>query len=260
MAHAGRVVTQDDALRARLGTPFRYRHERGRGLHAAAAAQDRRRPCAQVAPDSARHGLLAARSGMRPNTLRGRIALWSAARGNRCAHSFRRSRRLGIFAASWWKISIRRFKDEAADFAAEMDEQQVQSSQGEKTMAFSSDDLPRFPYVEVHGTGQRLLYRAPALGKAEVIPVSHPTRPYELKVNGQPMRFALFHRGGITYAVGKDLGQRGGSARGASPFLPHHASARRPRDRRWRMVDRRSGGRADQNHRRACRAKFLPRI
>ncbi len=96
-------------------------------------------------------------------------------------------------------------RDEAADFGAEMDEQQVQTSQGERTMTFTSDDLPRFPFVEVRGATQRLLYRAPALGNVEVIPAVRPARPYELKVGDHLLRFALFHRGGITYAVGKDL-------------------------------------------------------
>lgn len=141
---------------------------------------------------------------MKPKTLRGRIALWSAAVATAALVLF------GV-AAAW---NLRRelvqnidqeIQDEAADFAAEMDEQQVQTSQGEKAMAFTSDDLPRFPYVEVRGATQRLLYRAPALGNVEVIPPARPARPYELKVSGRPMRFALFHRGGITYAVGKDL-------------------------------------------------------
>ncbi|MBA3831480.1 MAG: HAMP domain-containing protein [Chthoniobacterales bacterium] len=141
---------------------------------------------------------------MRPRTLRGRIALWSAAVATAALVLF------GV-AAAW---NLRRelvenldqqIQDEAADFAAEMDEQQVQTSQGEKAMTFSSDDLPRFPFVEVRGATQRLLYRAPALGNLEVIPAVQSRRPYQLKAGDRLLRFARFHRGGITYAVGKDL-------------------------------------------------------
>ncbi|HEY5036413.1 MAG TPA: ATP-binding protein [Chthoniobacterales bacterium] len=141
---------------------------------------------------------------MKPKTLRGRIALWSAAVATAALVLF------GV-AAAW---NLRRelvqnldqeIHDEAADFAAEMDEQQVQTIQGEKPMAFTSEDLPRFPYVEVRGATQRLLYRGPALGNLEVIPPGRPASTYELKVGGRPVRFALFHRGEITYAVGKDL-------------------------------------------------------
>ena len=141
---------------------------------------------------------------MKPKTLRGRIALWSAAAATAALVLF------GVATA--WNLRRelvenldRQIQDEGADFAAEMDEMQIESNVSEKAMTFSREDLPRFPYVEVIGAGRRLLYRAPALGKIEVIPVSDPTQPYELKVNSQPMRFALFHRGGITYAVGKDL-------------------------------------------------------
>ena len=141
---------------------------------------------------------------MKPNTLRGRIALWSAAVAMAALVLF------GV-AAAW---NLRRelvqnldqeIQDEAADFAAEMDEQQVQTSQGERAMTFTSDDLPRFPFVEVRGVTQRLLYRAPALGTVEVIPRTPMTSSYELQVGGRHLRFALFHRGRITYAVGKDL-------------------------------------------------------
>ncbi len=141
---------------------------------------------------------------MRPRTLRGRIALWSAAVATAALVLF------GV-AAAW---NLRRelvenldqeIQVEAADFAAELDEQQVQTSKGEKAMTFASDDLPRFPFVEVRGATQRLLYRAPALGNIEVIPAAQPGRPYELKAGDRLLRFALFHRGGITYAVGKDL-------------------------------------------------------
>ena len=57
----------------------------------------------------------------------------------------------------------------------------------------------------MRGATQRLLYRAPALGNFEVIPAVEPKQPYELNVNGRRLRFALFHRSGVSYAVGKDL-------------------------------------------------------
>ncbi len=141
---------------------------------------------------------------MKPRTLRGRIALWSAAVATAALVLF------GV-AAAW---NLRRelvenldqqIQDEAADFAAEMDEQQVQTSQGEKAMTFTSDDLPRFPFVEVRGATQRLLYRAPALGNLEVISAGRSASPYEIKVGSRRLRFGIFHRGGITYAIGKDL-------------------------------------------------------
>lgn len=141
---------------------------------------------------------------MKPNTLRGRIALWSAAVATAALVLF------GVAAA--WNLHRelvenldQEIQDEAADFAAEMDEQQVQTVQGEKAMAFASEDLPRFPYVEVRGAAQRLLYRAPALANFEVIPSGQPEGPYKLKVGDRLLRFALFHRDGLTYAVGKDL-------------------------------------------------------
>ncbi len=141
---------------------------------------------------------------MKSNTLRGRIALWSGAVATTALILF------GVAAA--WNLHRelvqnldQEIKDEAADFAAEMDEQQIGSNPGEKSMTFSGDDLPRFRYVEVRGAAQRLLYRAPALGNTEVIPPSRPVSPYEVKVNGRPLRFALFQRAGITYAIGKNL-------------------------------------------------------
>ncbi len=141
---------------------------------------------------------------MRPRTLRGRIALWSAAVATAALVLF------GV--ASAWNLRRelvdnldQQIHDEAADFAAEMDEQKAETSQGEKAMTFASDDLPRFPFVEVRGATQRLLYRTPALGKIEVIPAVQSGCPYELKAGDRVLRFALFHRGGITYAIGKDL-------------------------------------------------------
>ncbi len=141
---------------------------------------------------------------MKPKTLRGRIALWSAAVATTALVLF------GL-AAAW---NLRRellenidqeIQDEAADFAAEMGEQQVQTSQGERAMTFTSDDLLRFPYVEVRGAARDLLYRAPALGQTAVIPRAGTPAPYELKVGGRTLRFAFFHHGTITYGVGKDL-------------------------------------------------------
>ncbi len=141
---------------------------------------------------------------MKLNTLRARIALWSAVVATAALVLF------GVAAAWNLRRELRQnidqqIQDEASDVAAEMDEQQVQSSQGEKTMTFTDDDLPRFPYVEVRGATGRLLYRAPALGNIGVVSAGHTTSPFELRVNGRQLRFALFHRGAITYAVGKDL-------------------------------------------------------
>ena len=141
---------------------------------------------------------------MKPKTLRGRIALWSAAVTTGALVLF------GV-AAAW---NLRRelvqnldheIQDEAADFAAEMDEQQIESGRQAKELAFSGDDLPRFPYVEVRGAGRRLIYRAPALGNVEVIPPSSSAQPYQATVKGRPIRFQIFHRRGFTYAIGKDL-------------------------------------------------------
>ncbi|MGH8164035.1 MAG: sensor histidine kinase, partial [Rhodanobacteraceae bacterium] len=94
-------------------------------------------------------------------------------------------------------------QDNAAAFAAELDEQGTNRSQSNDEV-FSAEDLPRFPYVEVRNAG-RLLYRSPALDKAEVFPREPGQRPNEFKLQGRTVRFRVFRRGDITFALGKDL-------------------------------------------------------
>ncbi len=141
---------------------------------------------------------------MKLNTLRARIALWSAAAATAALLLFG--------AAAAWNLRRellenidQEIQDEAADFAAEMDEQIIQTKEGGKAITLTSDDLPRFPYVEVRDAAQRYLYRAPALGDVEVIPRALGVHPYEVRIRGRMVRFMVFHRPGISYAVGKDL-------------------------------------------------------
>ncbi len=141
---------------------------------------------------------------MKPKTLRGRIALWSALVATAALVLFG-------FVAAW---NLRRelvanldqeMRSQAADFAEELDEQQIQPKAGGKQLVFSGDDLPRFFYVEARGAGRRLVYRSPALHDTEAIPVREPAGPYLVRVDGKPIRFALFHYRGISYSVGKSL-------------------------------------------------------
>ncbi len=141
---------------------------------------------------------------MKGMTLRARIALWSVAVVTGALTLF------GAGAA--WSLQRellenldRQIRDGAAAFAAELEEQRVDWNRRQKTESFSEEDLPRFPYVEVKDARQHLLYRSPALGGAEIFPTSHPNRPYEVRANGRRIRFALFHRNGVTFALGKDL-------------------------------------------------------
>ena len=141
---------------------------------------------------------------MKRMTLRGRIALWSVAVVIGALTLF------GAGAA--WTLHRellesldRQIQDGADAFAAELDEQKVDWNQRRKTESFADEDLPRFPYVEVQDAKGRVLYRSPALGGADVFPSSVSARPYEVTLNGRRVRFALFRRGTVTFALGKDL-------------------------------------------------------
>lgn len=140
---------------------------------------------------------------MKRLTFRARVALWSVAVVTIA---------LTLFGAgvAW---NLRRelvenvdqeIKDKADAFAAELDEQAAAGNQRENAAGFSEEDLPRFPYVEVRDR-KRLLYRSPALGNAEVFPRTPGARPNEFSLQGHRVRFRVFRRGDITFALGKDL-------------------------------------------------------
>ncbi|MBA3961735.1 MAG: HAMP domain-containing protein [Chthoniobacterales bacterium] len=138
---------------------------------------------------------------MRFLTFRARVALWSVAVVTLA---------LTLFAvgAAW---NLRRelvdnvdqeIQDTAAAFAEELDEQQAAG--GQWTQGFAEEDLPRFPYVEVRNA-TRLLYRSPALGTEDAFPREPGEQPNEITLLGQTVRFRVFKRGGITFALGQDL-------------------------------------------------------
>ena len=140
---------------------------------------------------------------MKRLTFRGQVALWSVAVATIA---------LTLFAAgAAWNLRrelVENFDQEmqekAAAFAAELDEQRVNGSRQPRGELFSTEELPRFPYVEVRD-GQRLLYRSPALGKQDVFPREPRAQPSEVTLQGHRIRFRVFRRGDITFALGKDL-------------------------------------------------------
>ena len=136
-------------------------------------------------------------------TFRARAALWSVAVVTVA---------LTLFGASVaWNLRRelvenvdQEIQDKADAFTAELDEQQANQSRLSPDEVFSAEDLARFPYVEVR-EGHRLLYRSPALGKEDVFPRQAEKRPNEFTLQGRAVRFRVFQRGGITFALGKDL-------------------------------------------------------
>ncbi|MGH7982949.1 MAG: ATP-binding protein [Candidatus Udaeobacter sp.] len=140
---------------------------------------------------------------MKGLTFRARVALWSVAVGTVALTLF------GAGAA--WNLRRellenvdQEIKDKAEAFGTELDEQRMAGSQGENAEVFSAEDLAQFPYVEVRD-GRRLLYRSPALGNDEVFPRQLGARPIAFKLQGHTVRFRVFRRGNITFALGKDL-------------------------------------------------------
>ncbi|MGI8890062.1 MAG: ATP-binding protein [Chthoniobacterales bacterium] len=140
---------------------------------------------------------------MKRITFRGQVALWSVAVATITLTLF------GAGAA--WNLRRelvenfdREMQEKAAAFAVELDEQSGNESPPPTGAVFSTEDLPRFPYVEVRDA-QRLLYRSPALGKKDVFPREPGTQPNEVTLQGRRVRFRVFRRGAITFALGKDL-------------------------------------------------------
>ncbi|MGI8956049.1 MAG: ATP-binding protein [Chthoniobacterales bacterium] len=140
---------------------------------------------------------------MKRLTFRARVALWSAAFATMAVTLF------GAGAA--WNLRRelvenvdQEIRDKATSFGDELDEQQRAPDQGEDASPFAAEDLPRFPYVEVRA-GSRLLYRSPALGKTEVIPPVPRKQPNELVLQDHRVRFQVFRRDNITFALGQNL-------------------------------------------------------
>lgn len=139
---------------------------------------------------------------MKGLTFRARVALWSVAVATVTLTLF------GAGAA--WNLRRelvenvdREIGDAAAAFVAELDEQ-LPSRGAQNAIAFSPEDLPRFPYIEVCA-GSKLLYRSPALGNIDVLARPRPNRPNDLLLQSHRVRFRSFRRGDITFALGKDL-------------------------------------------------------
>ncbi len=140
---------------------------------------------------------------MKRLTFRARVALWSVAVATMAVTLF------GAGAA--WNLRRellenvdQEIREKATAFGDELDEQQRAPGQGQDASLFPAEDLPRFPYVELRA-GSRLLYRSPALGKMKVIPPKPRKRPNELTVKAHRVRFQVFRRGNITFALGQDL-------------------------------------------------------
>ncbi len=143
---------------------------------------------------------------MKRLTFRARVALWSVAVVTMAVTLF------GAGAA--WNLRRelvenvdQEIRDKATAFGdelGELNEQQRAPGPGQDASLFPAEDLPRFPYAEVRD-GSRLLYRSPALGKMEVIPPEPRKQPNELVVQGHRVRFQVFRRGNITFALGQNL-------------------------------------------------------
>jgi heavy metal sensor kinase len=140
---------------------------------------------------------------MKKLTFRGRVALWSVAVATVTLTLF------GAGAA--WNLRRelmenvdREIGDAAEAFVAELDEQLPPPGRAQNAIAFSPEDLPRFPYVEV-SAGSRLLYRSPSLGNNDVLAHQRANRSNDLVLQSHRIRFRSFRRGDITFALGKDL-------------------------------------------------------
>ncbi|PZR77145.1 MAG: hypothetical protein DLM73_00325 [Chthoniobacterales bacterium] len=138
-------------------------------------------------------------------TLRARVALWTVAVVTGVLILF------GAGAA--WNLRKelvenldQEIKTEAGTLGAEIEERQVDWSNRPRAEAFFAEELAQFHYVEIHDAAQSVLYRSPILGNQEVFSGSRQGRSFELSSNGRPIRFEIFERGGLTFALGKDLG------------------------------------------------------
>src|SRR3979411_2260259 len=165
-------------------------------MHPAFAAEDRRGPFAQAAPDDPRPGLLVARKQMIVKTLRARIALWTVA--------FVSGALILFGGGAAWNLRKELVKNldieleaDGRNLFSEIKEQPGDWGDHKGGEAFLKEESNPFDYLEVQDDAGRVLYRSANLHNQEVFRAQNGNQPYEISVDDRRLRFRVLSTGRI---------------------------------------------------------------